>query len=223
MADANAAGGGAPGRRSWQAIDGSLEPIDYDGVCDFRFPEPLAEYVIENFSRRGDWVLDPFCGFGTTLTVAGRLGREAVGLERDSRRAAFTQRQLADPSRLVNADCEDVPADRWTPFSLLFTSPPFTSFRTSQGADDPATHLGDARRIFRSLTRFLATGATVAVEVSQARRPEWKWTRPLVWEFGMVLNEIFFFREDIAFVHTGPEQAAPGYHHTHVLVFTYAP
>ncbi|MFG2222089.1 DNA methyltransferase [Streptomyces sp. NPDC048644] len=214
---------GRAGRRSWQVIDGSLEPLDYPGPTDMRFPETLAAHAIENFSRPGDWVLDPFCGFGTTLTVADRLGREAVGFERDGGRAAFTKTRLPDPSRLLVTDAEHATAGAWPPFSLLLTSPPFTSFRTSRGRDDRETHLGDARRIFAGLRRFLAPGATVAVEVSQLRRPEWRWTRPLVWEFGMLLGELFHFSEDIVFVQTGPDHAAPGYHHTHVLVFRHEP
>ncbi|MFE7115058.1 DNA methyltransferase [Streptomyces sp. NPDC057654] len=219
---------GRAGRRSWQMIDGALESIDFPGPTDMRFPESLAEYVLENFSRPGDWVLDPFCGFGTTLAVAHRLGREAVGFERDDQRAAFARTRLPDPARLLTADAEHVGAEHvgagpWPPFALLLTSPPFTSFRTSVGRDVRETHLDDARRIFASLTRFLAPGATVAVEVSQLRRPEWRRTRPLVWEFGMLLGELFQFSEDIVFVQTGPDHAAPGYHHTHVLVFRYEP
>ncbi|MEV0278814.1 DNA methyltransferase [Streptomyces sp. NPDC050610] len=210
-------------RRSWQMIDGALETIDYPGPTDMRFPESLAAYAVENFSRPGDWVLDPFCGFGTTLAVADRLGREAVGFERDEQRAAFARTRLPDPARLLVADAEHADAGPWPPFALLLTSPPFTSFRTSVGRDGRDTHLGDARRIFAGLTRFLAPGATVAIEVSQLRRPEWRWTRPLVWEFGMLLGELFHFSEDIVFVQTGSDHAAPGYHHTHLLVFRHEP
>jgi DNA modification methylase len=41
----------------------------------------VPQHVIERYSRPGDWVLDPFCGFGTTLVVAERLGREPLGFE----------------------------------------------------------------------------------------------------------------------------------------------
>jgi len=45
------------------------------------FPEELVEPYILASSRPGGVVLDPFCGTGTTLQVAARLGRRAIGIE----------------------------------------------------------------------------------------------------------------------------------------------
>lgn len=45
------------------------------------FPVALAERVIQLFSYKGDLVLDPFAGSGTTLVAAAKLGRKYVGYE----------------------------------------------------------------------------------------------------------------------------------------------
>ena len=45
------------------------------------FPEALPEWFINLFTREGDCVLDPFMGSGTTITVAERMGRNAIGVE----------------------------------------------------------------------------------------------------------------------------------------------
>lgn len=45
------------------------------------FPEALPEHFINLFTREGDTVLDPFMGSGTTITVAERMARNAVGIE----------------------------------------------------------------------------------------------------------------------------------------------
>jgi modification methylase len=40
----------------------------------------IAEYAVTMFTRRGDVVLDPDCGAGTTVVEALRAGRHAIGL-----------------------------------------------------------------------------------------------------------------------------------------------
>ncbi len=44
-------------------------------------PEALLERIIGSSSNPGDIVLDPFCGCGTTIAVAQRLGRRWVGID----------------------------------------------------------------------------------------------------------------------------------------------
>jgi SAM-dependent methyltransferase len=41
----------------------------------------ISKYLIENFSQKGDLVLDPFCGSGTTLLEANLIGRNALGID----------------------------------------------------------------------------------------------------------------------------------------------
>jgi DNA modification methylase len=44
-------------------------------------PEALLERVIGALSNPGDLVLDPYMGSGTTLAVAHRMGRRAIGID----------------------------------------------------------------------------------------------------------------------------------------------
>ena len=44
-------------------------------------PEALLERIIKASSEEGDVILDPFCGCGTALVVAHRLGRRWVGID----------------------------------------------------------------------------------------------------------------------------------------------
>ncbi len=45
------------------------------------FPEPLVERVLKLFSFKGDLILDPFNGVGTTTVVAKRLSRNYIGID----------------------------------------------------------------------------------------------------------------------------------------------
>ena len=44
-------------------------------------PEALLERIIQASSNEGDVVLDPFCGCGTTVSVAHRMGRKWMGID----------------------------------------------------------------------------------------------------------------------------------------------
>jgi len=45
------------------------------------FPEPLPEWFIKLFTKRGYTVLDPFMGSGTTVKVAQKMNRSSIGIE----------------------------------------------------------------------------------------------------------------------------------------------
>jgi DNA modification methylase len=59
------------------------------------FPEELPRRLIELYSFRGDVVLDPFCGSGTTCVAANRLGRHYVGFDNHRDYAVLARRRLA--------------------------------------------------------------------------------------------------------------------------------
>jgi DNA modification methylase len=69
-------GGGANLRNYWLLGPQPSSLEHYAG-----FPPELPKRCILAGSRRGDTVLDPFLGSGTTLMVASRLGRDGIGIE----------------------------------------------------------------------------------------------------------------------------------------------
>ena len=64
-------------------------------------PEALLARVLLSASNAGDLVLDPFFGSGTTGAVAKRLGRDYLGLERDSVYAAAARARIDAVERLA--------------------------------------------------------------------------------------------------------------------------
>lgn len=59
------------------------------------FPEALPDWFIKLFTKEGDWVLDPFMGSGTTVRVAQKLGRHAIGIEILPEYFALAQQQIS--------------------------------------------------------------------------------------------------------------------------------
>ncbi len=65
------------------------------------FPEALPEFFIKLFTQEGDWVLDPFMGSGTTLRVAHRLGRNAIGIDIVEEYYERVKREFAEERRQI--------------------------------------------------------------------------------------------------------------------------
>ncbi len=65
------------------------------------FPEEIPRRLIRMFSIKGDLVLDPFLGSGTSLKAAMDLGRRFVGYERLEELAPVIRRKLGELSNHV--------------------------------------------------------------------------------------------------------------------------
>jgi len=99
------------------------------------FPISLARKVIELFTHKGELVLDPFVGSGTTLVAAADANRNAVGFDlkqeyvdlcqsRFVQTAIFNEAKqivLCDDARNISKYLEPKTV------SLVFTSPPYAN------------------------------------------------------------------------------------------------
>jgi DNA modification methylase len=63
-----------------------------------RFPEEMVSQFLLFFTKRGQWVLDPFAGSGATLVACHETGRSGVGIELNERYADKARSRLAQPA-----------------------------------------------------------------------------------------------------------------------------
>jgi modification methylase len=78
-------------------------------------PEALLHRVIMACTQRGDVVLDPFLGSGTTAAVARRLGRRFIGIERDPTYAQAALARIAAVEPLSDEMVANTPSKREQP------------------------------------------------------------------------------------------------------------
>ncbi|HTF56088.1 MAG TPA: DNA methyltransferase [Planctomycetota bacterium] len=98
------------------------------------FPIALARRLIDLFTHKGELVLDPFVGSGTSLIAARDAGRNAVGFDLQEKYVDLAGKRLAaEPAngtvqRALRADAREIP-NHVAPDSvkLIFTSPPYAN------------------------------------------------------------------------------------------------
>jgi modification methylase len=97
----------------------------------------IAATSIARYSEPGDLVADPMCGIGTTLVEAVHLGRDAVGVEYESRWARIAAANItcarrngaAGQAEVIRGDARQIPALLPPAIAgrvaLVVTSPPY--------------------------------------------------------------------------------------------------
>ena len=67
------------------------------------YPDEIADRLIKMFSIKGDTVLDPFLGSGTTAKIAMQNERNSIGYEMDSNLLSIITEKTGD-NRIISAD-----------------------------------------------------------------------------------------------------------------------
>lgn len=148
---------------------------------DVHFTEALAESVILHTTEPGDLVLDPFAGYGTTLAVAERLGRRAIGIELEPEHLEIARSRTRGGAHLVLGDARQLLTLVDEVVDLIFTSPPYmlsadhpenplTGYATRDG--DYPTYLADLANVFGQAATLMRPGGQVVLNVGNPVAPD---------------------------------------------------
>ncbi len=111
-----------------------------------KFPETMAQQFIEFFTRRGETVLDPMAGTGSTLIAALRSGRNSCGIELNPKYAEIARQIIAEERLTLGAGVESLTSSVITgdallandyqlpTFDYVLTSPPYWDMLHAKGA-----------------------------------------------------------------------------------------
>ena len=170
---------------------------------DVRYAPELVRHFIEEFTRPGDVVLDPFGGFGTTALVAQQLGRHAVCVELLRDRADYIRAQVPGAT-VIEGDARRLRDLGVGEVAFVMTSPPYM---TSNGhPQDPMSgyesldgdyrrYLDDIRDVFHQVAELLPVGGRAVVNVANIRRDGI--TTRLAWDVGAAVSEVMTFDREV--------------------------
>lgn len=82
----------------------TINPQPFPSAHFATYPPALVEPCVKAGSRPGDIVLDPFSGAGTTVLVANRLNRRAIGIELNPEYAALARTRITGDAPLFNTE-----------------------------------------------------------------------------------------------------------------------
>ena len=81
-----------------------IKPVRGTECTGYKTQKPLEllERIIKASSNEGDIVLDPFCGSGTTLVAAQRLGRKWVGIDLSATAITLAKKRMLQQVNLFD-------------------------------------------------------------------------------------------------------------------------
>ncbi|WP_179463933.1 TRM11 family SAM-dependent methyltransferase [Janibacter alkaliphilus] len=177
---------------------------------DVHFAEAVAAAVLEDLTVPGDRVLDPFAGYGTTLRVAQRTGRRAVGVELLAERARVAA-QRAPGAQVITGDALRLGELVSAPVDLVLTSPPYMT-ATDHPEDPLAGYVGEGARydayldelrgVLTDCLALLAPQGHLVVNVANIDTGDH--FTPLAWDVGRMLTEIGRVTQDVFVVWDRP-------------------
>ncbi len=111
-----------------------------------KFPETMAQEFIEFFTKKGETVLDPMAGTGSTLVAALRAGRNSYGIELNPKYAKIAKQIIEDErtalgnsiknlrSEIIKGDAALAIDFELPAINYILTSPPYWDMLHAKGS-----------------------------------------------------------------------------------------
>jgi hypothetical protein len=176
---------GVPVTDFWDDISlissSSIESLGYQT----QKPEALLERIIKASSNPGDVVLDPFCGCGTTVAAAQKLGRSWIGIDITNLAITLMKKRLLDtfgseakynvlgePTSLPDAAAlaeSDQYQFQWWALGLVGARPVEQKKGADKGIDGKIVFQGDAPGVFENVVISVKAGHLNANHIRDLR------------------------------------------------------
>ncbi len=133
------------------------------------FPVALPQRLISFFSKKGDYVLDPFCGSGTTNFAALSLFRKTIGYDLEQKYIDMARKRCGNNGMFVCGSSENMKKVYSNSIQLCITSPPYMHLRHYSDNPDNIGNMKDPypalRNVFKEVYRVLKEKGVLCVNV----------------------------------------------------------
>ena len=190
---------------------------------DVRCSDALVEYFLNEFTKEGQVVFDPFAGYGTSLLIAEEMGRLGYGIESSAQKASYVHGLLEHPERLIHGDSRKLLKYDLPLFDLCLTSPPYTHQSDTEnpfvdyrqkGFDYPS-YLQEIGHISSQVAQKMAPAGHMVIEVANLKKMGEVTT--LAWDVAREVSKVFHFDGETILCW---DKYGYGYNHSYCLVFS---
>ena len=197
------------------------DPPNFEGN-DIKSPESLTRFVIENYTKEGDKVFDPFTGLGTTLFTAEELNRKPFGMEADGEKYEWVAAQLENWMHLINDDAYHCDNFGFPKMDLIFTAPPFMAknhkwnplFNGDPKKSGYEKYLKRMGAIFKNMSALMKPNTRLIVQVDNIKQGTV--FTPLIHDFVTYLKPYFNQIDEMNVKWDNPKEDYP---YTTLLIF----
>jgi hypothetical protein len=186
--------------------------------------------LIREFSQPGETVLDPFCGFGSTLIAAALEDRQGIGIEVDPGRVLLSNERLQrlgfSTQQILEGNCLDRLPDI-QPVDLILTNLPYfgcpsitdtaddqidtTKITQIYGIETYSDFLARLDRIFAGLKQRLKPNGFIVATMQNARLNGI--TVPQAWDVAQLLAARYHLCDERVIVYGDARQRDALLHH----------
>lgn len=200
-------------------------------------PTMISDFV-KFFTKKGQTVLDPFGGIGSTLVACKRTGRIGYGIELNKKYFDIILKRVPEfASNVFNDDCRNLDKLPLPKINFSISSPPywdvlnrstdgFKAERTEKGLDvnysdseldlgniaDYETFLNEVCKPYQKMYDFLEDGAYIVIIVKNIKKEGKMY--PLAWDIARKLSDLYVLKDEKLWIQDEIGLSPYGYPHT---------
>lgn len=199
---------------------------------DGRFDQRLLKYIINNFTNDKSLIIDPFAGYGTTISVAEKLKRNAWGFEINKDKYLYALSEINNKERLINDNVKNISNYFKSFFDICITSPtyswknmgcnPFNLDNINEGYKE---YLNDYKNYFKQVVKAIKPGGLIIIDTANINFLNICTT--LAWDIKYNLEKIEYLKFEkeivVCWDNNNDEYLGGkygfGYDHSYILIF----